>query len=314
MAIYDVAIVGAGVTGSAVARELSRRKGRFVVLERALDVCEGTSKANSAIMHAGFDAEPGTMKAKMNVRGNQMMDQLSGELDIPFRRVGAFVVCFSKEELPKLQELYDRGVANGVSGMELLTGEQARALEPNLSEEVEGALLAHTSGIVCPFELTLGLAESAAKNGVEFSFDTQVTGLEPGEEGWVVHTSRGDYAARAVVNAAGVFADEVLPAGPHRRGPCVPHGVPIAREIRQGGAGLPHGPRQPAAGPHRQGYRQPGGHRHHRPGASGGAGEIRPGGEEHPHPAGGPTRTGMTSSWGRAPLASSTRRASSPRD
>ena len=135
MAIYDVAIVGAGVTGSAVARELSRRKGRFVVLERALDVCEGTSKANSAIMHAGFDAEPGTMKAKMNVRGNQMMDQLSGELDIPFRRVGAFVVCFSKEELPKLQELYDRGVANGVSGMELLTGEQARALEPNLSEE-----------------------------------------------------------------------------------------------------------------------------------------------------------------------------------
>ena len=93
--------------------------------------------------------------------------------------------------------------------MELLTGEQARALEPNLSEEVEGALLAHTSGIVCPFELTLGLAESAAKNGVEFSFDTQVTGLEPGEEGWVVHTSRGDYAARAVVNAAGVFADEV---------------------------------------------------------------------------------------------------------
>ena len=120
MAIYDVAIVGAGVTGSAVARELSRRKGRFVVLERALDVCEGTSKANSAIMHAGFDAEPGTMKAKMNVRGNQMMDQLSGELDIPFQRVGAFVVCFSKEELPKLKELYDRGVANGVSGMELL--------------------------------------------------------------------------------------------------------------------------------------------------------------------------------------------------
>ena len=109
MAIYDVAIVGAGVTGSAVARELSRRKGRFVVLERALDVCEGTSKANSAIMHAGFDAEPGTMKAKMNVRGNQMMDQLSGELDIPFQRVGAFVVCFSKEELPKLKELYDSG-------------------------------------------------------------------------------------------------------------------------------------------------------------------------------------------------------------
>ena len=206
---YDAIVVGAGVVGAAVARELSRRKGSFLVVERALDVCEGTSKANSAIMHAGFDAEPGTMKAKMNVRGNQMMDQLSGELDIPFRRVGAFVVCFSKEELPKLKELYDRGVANGVSGMELLTGEQARALEPNLSEEVEGALLANTSGIVCPFELTLGLAESAAKNGVEFSFDTQVTGLERAGEGWMVHTSQGNFAARAVVNAAGVFADEI---------------------------------------------------------------------------------------------------------
>ena len=206
---YDAIVVGAGVVGAAVARELSRRKGSFLVVERALDVCEGTSKANSAIVHAGFDAEPGTWKAKMNVAGNQSMDALSQELDIPFRRVGAFVVCFAKEELPKLRELYDRGVANGVPDMELLTGEQARALEPNLSEEVQGALLAKTSGIVCPFELTLGLAESAAKNGVEFSFDTQVTGLERAGEGWVVHTSQGDFAARAVVNAAGVFADEI---------------------------------------------------------------------------------------------------------
>lgn len=204
---YDVIVVGAGVVGSAVARELSRRKGKFLVAERALDVCEGTSKANSAIIHAGFDAEPGTMKAKMNVKGNQMMDKLSEELDIPFKRVGAFVVCFAKEELPKLQELYDRGVKNGVTGMKLLTGEEARALEPNLSEEVEGALLAETSGIVCPFELTLGMAESAAKNGVEFSFDTEVTGLERQGEGWVLHTSKGDLGARAVVNAAGVYSD-----------------------------------------------------------------------------------------------------------
>ena len=107
---YDVIVVGAGVTGAAVARELSRRKGRFLVAERALDVCEGTSKANSAIVHAGFDAEPGTWKARMNVRGNQMMDQLSEELDIPFKRIGAFVVCFSQEDLPKLRELYGRGV------------------------------------------------------------------------------------------------------------------------------------------------------------------------------------------------------------
>lgn len=206
---YDAIIIGAGVVGSAVARELSRKQGKFLVVEKAVDVCEGTSKANSAIIHAGFDAEPGTVKAKMNVLGNRMMDQLAEELDIPFKRVGAFVVCFAEEELPKLKELYDRGVKNGVTDMKLLTGDQARELEPNLSEEVAGALLAETSGIVCPFELTLGMAESAAKNGVEFSFDTQVTGLERQGDLWVVHTEKGDFAARAVVNAAGVHSDQV---------------------------------------------------------------------------------------------------------
>ena len=206
---YDAIVIGAGVVGSAVARELSRKQGKFLVVEKAVDVCEGTSKANSAIIHAGFDAEPGTVKAKMNVLGNRMMDQLAEELDIPFKRVGAFVVCFAEEELPKLKELYDRGVKNGVTDMKLLTGDQARELEPNLSEEVAGALLAETSGIVCPFELTLGMAESAAKNGVEFSFDTQVTGLERQEDLWVVHTEKSDFAARAVVNAAGVHSDQV---------------------------------------------------------------------------------------------------------
>ena len=139
---YDTVIIGAGVTGCAIARELSRRKGRFLVVERALDVCEGTSKANSAIIHAGFDAEPGTLKAKMNVLGNQKMDQLSQELDIPFQRIGALVVCLDPAELPQLRALYDRGLANGVAGLSLLSGEEARALEPNLAEGVCGALLA----------------------------------------------------------------------------------------------------------------------------------------------------------------------------
>ena len=127
MTVYDVIVIGAGVTGSAVARELSRRQGRFLVVERASDVCEGTSKANSAIVHAGFDAEPGTLKAKMNVRGNQLMDQIAQELDVPFSRVGAFVVCLREEEMPKLEELYQRGLKNGVPGLELLTGAEAQA-------------------------------------------------------------------------------------------------------------------------------------------------------------------------------------------
>lgn len=206
---YDTVIIGAGVTGCAIARELSHRKGRFLVVERALDVCEGTSKANSAIIHAGFDAEPGSLKAKMNVLGNQRMDRLSQELDVPFKRIGALVVCLDPAELPQLQALYDRGIANGVPGLSLLSGEEARALEPNLTDGVCGALLAQTSGVVCPFELTLGLAENAALNGVEFRFDTEVSLVERHEAGWLLKTSSGDVLARAVVNAAGVHAGEL---------------------------------------------------------------------------------------------------------
>lgn len=203
---YDAVVIGAGVSGCAIARQLSRYHGRFLVAERALDVCEGASKANSAIIHAGFDAEPGTWKAKMNVAGNAMMDRLAQELDIPFRRVGALVVCLSAGDLPKLEALYRRGLENGVPGLSLLTGDQARALEPNLTETVAGALLAETSGIVCPFELTLGLGESAAINGVEFSFHTQVKALARAPEGWRLVTSQGELFARAVINAAGVYA------------------------------------------------------------------------------------------------------------
>lgn len=206
MKIYDAVIVGAGVTGCAIARELSRQTGRFLVAERALDVCEGTSKANSAIVHAGFDAEPGTLKAKMNVAGNRMMDQTSQELGVPFKRVGALVVCLREEELPKLRELYDRGLQNGVEGLSLLTGDEARAMEPNLTNSVCGALLAETSGIICPFELTLGLAESAAINGVKFQFDTEVTGISRDGENWRLSTSKGDIITRTVINAAGVYA------------------------------------------------------------------------------------------------------------
>ncbi len=207
---YDAVIIGAGVTGCAIARELSRRVGRFLVLEKCLDVCEGTSKANSAIVHAGFDAEPGTLKARMNLRGNAMMDQVAQELDVPFRRVGALVVCLREEELPKLRALYERGLENGVEGLSLLTGEEARQMEPHLTGAVCGALWARTSGIVCPFELTLGLAENAARNGVEFRFDTEVTGLAALEDGgWVLETSRGPVQARAVVNAAGVYAADL---------------------------------------------------------------------------------------------------------
>lgn len=204
---YDVVIIGAGVIGSAIARELSRYEGKILVLERCSDVCEGTSKANSAIVHAGFDAEPGTLKAKMNLRGNELMDKLSEELDIPFQRIGALVTCLDQAELPRLHALYERGLKNGVPKMKLLSGDEARALEPNLTDTVCGALLAETSGVVCPFELTLGMAESAKKNGVEFRFDTEVTDFVKRSDGWVVQCGAEQIETRAVVNAAGCYSD-----------------------------------------------------------------------------------------------------------
>ena len=206
--MYDVIIIGAGVTGSAIARELSRYDANVCVLEKCEDVCEGTSKANSAIIHAGFDAEEGSLMAKMNVRGNEMMDQLAEDLDIPFKRIGAMVVCVQKDTLDGLQTLYERGVANGVKGMRILSKEEAMAMEPNLSDNVEGALYAPSSGIVCPFILNIAMAENAADNGVEFRFNTKVEQITKDDAGiWHLRTNNGEYKARYVVNAAGVYAD-----------------------------------------------------------------------------------------------------------
>ncbi|MBQ9328233.1 MAG: NAD(P)/FAD-dependent oxidoreductase [Solobacterium sp.] len=208
--MYDVIIIGAGVTGSAVARELSKYDANICVLEACEDVCEGTSKANSAIIHAGFDAKEGTLMAKMNVRGNQMMDQLAEDLDIPFKRNGALVVCTDREELEGLTTLYERGIANGVEGLRILTRDEALEMEPNLSDQVEGALYAPTSGIICPFILNIAMAENAFQNGVDFFFNTRVEDIRCDENGiYHLRTGNGEYQARYVVNAAGVYADEL---------------------------------------------------------------------------------------------------------
>ncbi len=204
---YDVIIIGAGVTGSAIARELSKGKRRIAVLERSSDICEGTSKANSGIVHAGYDALPGTMKARMNVRGNEKMEVLAGELDFPFQRNGSLVLCFDKEDLPKLEELKERGEKNGVHGLEILEPEQVWEKEPNISREIVGALYAPTGGIVCPFGLTIALAENAVMNGAEFFLNTEVTSIDKKDEEYLVHTKETCFAAPVVVNAAGCCAD-----------------------------------------------------------------------------------------------------------
>ena len=207
--MYDAVIIGAGVSGSAAARELSRFRGNFCVLEKEEDVCCGTSKANSAIVHAGFDAPEGSLMAELNVEGNRMMGELSEELDFPFQRIGSLVICTDEHDRGKLQELLERGRANGVPDLRIVEREELRKMEPNVSDDAVAALYAPTGGIVCPFLLNITMAENAAVNGVEFRFNTKVNGIEKTEKGFCLHTNNGEVSARTVVNAAGVYADVI---------------------------------------------------------------------------------------------------------
>ena len=149
--MYDVAVIGAGVVGSLIARELCRYRLRVVMLEKADDVAMGTSKANSAIVHAGFDAPVGSNKALFNVRGNQLMEETAAQLEVPFKRNGSLVLAFGPEDEAQLKELLERGIQNGVPGLKILTGGEVRELEPAVSEKVTAALLAPTGGVVCPY-------------------------------------------------------------------------------------------------------------------------------------------------------------------
>ena len=207
----DVIVIGAGVVGSSVARELSRYNLNVTVLEAGSDVAEGASKANSAIVHAGFDAKPGTNKAKFNVLGNRMFEDLCRELRVPFRRNGSLVLAFGADEEKSLDELAARAAQNGVP-VEIVGRDELRRREPNVSPEATAALWAPTGGICCPYELTFRLAENAAANGVTFAFDKRVQGLKFKVQSltWRVDCSDGrEYEAKAVVNCAGIHSDEI---------------------------------------------------------------------------------------------------------
>ncbi|HBJ2609580.1 FAD/NAD(P)-binding oxidoreductase [Clostridium botulinum] len=208
--MFDVTIIGSGVTGAAVARELSKYNLKTCVVEKAIDVANGTSKANSGIVHAGEDPIPGTLKAKMNVRGNEMFDKLQEEIDFPFKRNESFVLCFDEKDIEKLEELRQRGLKNGLPDtMEILNREEALKLEPNLSEYVVAALRLPTGGIVSPYEFNIALAESAAMNGVEFKLETEIIDIEKKEDVYILKTNKGDIETKVVVNAAGVFGDKI---------------------------------------------------------------------------------------------------------
>ncbi len=206
----DVIILGCGVIGAACAYELARYNVSVTVLEKSNDVTNGTTKANSAIVHAGYDPHPDTEMARLNVEGNRMMEDLCRRLDVPFRRIGSHVLAFSEEDLHRLHELYDRGVKNGVPALRILTGEEVRRMEPNVSDAVVGSLYAPTAGIVSPWELTLAMAEVAVRNGVELVLEAPATTIRKEEDGtFTVRTPKGEFHAKTVLNATGVEADAV---------------------------------------------------------------------------------------------------------
>ena len=207
--MYDVVIIGCGIVGAATAFELSKYRLKVGIVERENDVACGTTKANSAIIHAGYDPVPGTLMARLNVRGAALARELCAALDVPYLPCGSLVLGFSPEDQAHLEELYRRGVANGVPDLALLTGDEARAMEPNLSPAVTAALHAPTAAICSPWEYGLALAETAVRNGAELQLETAVTGLTPTEEGWRVETNRGVLEARYVVNAAGLDAQAI---------------------------------------------------------------------------------------------------------
>ncbi len=206
---YDVAVIGAGVVGSLITRELSKYNIKVALLERCNDCAMGATKANSAIVHAGFDAVPGTLKAKLNVRGVELMKKVCKELNVPLKNNEALVVAFSEEEMPHLEMLKDRGEKNGVPGLRIVRREELVELEPNIGDTAVGALVAPTSSIVCPYELTIAGVENAVTNGAEFLRNCEVTAIDYADNEFKLTTSLGEITAEYVINAAGVHSGEI---------------------------------------------------------------------------------------------------------
>ena len=208
--MLDCIIIGAGVVGCATARFLARFTSGVLVIERYSDVSCGASKANSGIVHAGFDAHTGTRKAFYNVRGAKMYPALAKELDFPYRKNGAFVLSFSADGEGKLKELYEQGLKNGVEGSVILTGDEVRKLEPNVSDKVVSALYVPSSAIVSPYEATIAFAENAFDNGVKFEFNQTVKSVVKNADGtFTVTTDKCEFNAKTVVNCAGLYSDEI---------------------------------------------------------------------------------------------------------
>lgn len=206
--MYDIIVIGAGVIGASIARELSRYKAKVLVLDKENDVGNVTSMANSAIVHSGYDPKPGTNKAKYNVKGNSMYDLISKELDVEFKRIGSLTCATSEEEMETIKGFVKRAEDNGVE-VKILDREETKKIEPFISDEVIGSLYAPSAGIINPFELTVAMCENAMDNGVEILLNEEVVSVRKLTNKYVVKTNNNEYEAKVVVNAAGLYSDKI---------------------------------------------------------------------------------------------------------
>lgn len=208
--MYDIAIIGAGISGSSIARELSKYNLKTVVIEKGTEVCQGTTKSNSAIVHGGYDAKIGSLKAKLNVEGNRLYKNLCDDLNVEFKQIGSLVLAFNEEEMNHVKNLYDRGLENKATGLKILNKEQVIEIEPNVNKNVVGALLCESAGIVCPFNLNIALMENAMENGVDLEVESEVIDITKEDEHFNIKiANKKDIKAKYVINAAGVYADKI---------------------------------------------------------------------------------------------------------
>ena len=206
---WDIIIIGAGVIGCSIARNISKYSINTLVIEKSSDVCSGTSKGNSGIVHSGYGAEPGTLKAKFNIISNPLFDQVCKDLNVEFRRCGTFVVSTKDSGIKQLEELQLSGEKNKVKTELILNKKKIKEMEPNLTDEANGVLFATTGGIVSPYGLTIAMAENANMNGVEFRFNSEVNDIKVKESSKTVITKKGNFQTDYIINAAGVYADKI---------------------------------------------------------------------------------------------------------
>ncbi|MBQ4515474.1 MAG: NAD(P)/FAD-dependent oxidoreductase [Clostridia bacterium] len=207
--MYDVSVIGAGVVGAMVARKLSSYSLKVCILESENDVAMGATRANSAIVHAGFDAKEGSLKAKLNVRGSEMMEKVARELGVKYKKNGSLVIGFNEEDKKVLSELLVRGNENGVKDLRILDKEELKALEPNISNNAICALYAPTGAIICPYELTIAAVGNAMDNGAELKCNFKVTAIDKTDDGYEVKSETETVKSRCVINCAGLYSDKI---------------------------------------------------------------------------------------------------------